>query len=150
LCETIGGIGLIFTGSHALDTGSAVGPALAEALGMAFLGSAVTCEVEGQVVRIVRKDTSAQGHYNAFEADLPAVVTFTRDAPALRYPHGGAIIDSYRKPDAIETWSLVDLGLSENDAQPVIVERGQSFPPEREFGKETTVEEMAKIMNNEQ
>ncbi|MEK7277591.1 MAG: hypothetical protein AAB427_09600 [Chloroflexota bacterium] len=150
LCETIGGIDLICAGDSALDSGVAIGPALAEALGVAFLANALECSVEGNVVRIVRKDGAVQRLHSAYEADLPAVVTFTRDAPALRYPHGGAIIDSYRQPDAIETWSLVDLGLSETDAQPVIVERGQSFPPEREFGKETTIEEMAKIMNNEQ
>lgn len=150
LCETIGGIDLICAGDSALDSGVAIGPVLAEALGVAFLGNAVECSVEGNVVRIVRKDRAVQRPYSAYEADLPAVVTFTRDAPALRYPHGGAIIDSYRQPDAVETWSLVDLGLSETDTQPIIVERGQSFPPEREFGKEATVEEMAKRMNNEQ
>ncbi len=146
LCETIGGIDLICAGDSALDSGVALGPALAEALGVAFLGNAVECSVEGKVVRITRGDGAVHRRYHAYEADLPAVVTFTRDAPALRYPHGGAIIDSYRQPDAVETWSLVDLGLSETDAQPIIVERGQSFPPEREFGKETTIEEMAKTM----
>ena len=142
LCETIGGIDLICAGDSALDSGVAIGPALAEALGVAFLGNAVECAVEGNVVRIIRRDSPAGRLYQAYEADLPAVVTFIRDAPALRYPHGGAIIDSYRKPDAVETWSMVDLGLSETDAQPVIVERGQSFPPEREFGKEATIEEV--------
>ena len=144
LCETIGGIDLICAGDSALDSGVAIGPALAEALGVAFLGNAVECSVEGNVVRIIRRDVLAPTGrlHHAYEADLPAVVTFTRDAPAPRYPHGGAIIDSYRKPDAVETWSMVDLGLSETDAQPVIVERGQSFPPEREFGKEATIEEV--------
>ncbi len=148
LCETIGGIDLICVGDSALDSGVAIGPALAEALGVAFLGNAVECTVEGHVVRIIRTGLAAStaGLYQAYEADLPAVVTFTRDAPALRYPHGGAIIDSYRQPDVVETWSIVDLGLTESEAQPNIVEQEKSFPPDREFGKETTVEEMAKLL----
>lgn len=146
LCDSLGDVDLILTGDSALDTGEAVGPQLAERVNMAFLGNAVQCAVEGAVVRIVRRDGRA---YNGVEADLPAVVTVTRSGPAPRYPHGGAIIEMYRDPEAVEVMTPADLGLDDSALQPAVVERGQSFPPEREFGKQMTVEEIAARMNNE-
>ncbi len=151
LCDSLGDVDLILTGDSALDTGEAVGPQLAEMVNMAFLGNAVQCTVEGTVVRIVRRDVrdAMQRAYNGVEADLPAVVTVTRSGPTPRYPHGGAIIEMYRNPEAVEIMTAADLGLDDSALQPAVVERGQSFPPEREFGKQMTVEEIAKRMNNE-
>jgi len=143
LCEHIGGVDLLITGDSALDTGISLGPRLSEALNFAYLGSAVQCVVEGSAVRIVRRDDPAGRLYNAYEAALPAVVTVTRAGSAPRYPHGGKIITTYRDANAVETIPLSDLGLSESDLQPVAVERGQSFPPEREFGRQVSVEEIA-------
>ncbi len=144
LCDSLGDVDLILTGDSALDTGEAVGPQLAEMVNMAFLGNAVQCTVEGTVARIVRRDVAMQRLYNTVEADLPAVVTVTRSGPTPRYPHGGAIIEMYRNPEAVESMTAADLGLDDSALQPAVVERGQSFPPEREFGKQMTVEEIAK------
>ena len=143
LCNPIGGVDLLITGDSALDTGISLGPRLSEALNFAYLGCAVQCAVEGSTVRIVRRDDPAGRLYNAYEADLPAVVTITCEGPAPRYAHGGKIITTYRDANAVETIPLSDLGLSESDLQPVAVERGQSFPPEREFGRQVSVEEIA-------
>ncbi len=145
LCDSLGDVDLILTGDSALDTGEAVGPPLAEMVNMAFLGNAVQCTVEGTVVRIVRSGVrdARQRVYSGVEADLPAVVTVTRSGPTPRYPHGGAIIEMYRNPEAVEFMTAADLGLDDSAMQPAVVERGQSFPPEREFGKQMTVEEIA-------
>lgn len=143
LCNspTLGGFDLILTGDSALDTGAAIGPRLAESLNLAFLGNAVQWSLEGNVIRIVK---AVGKEFHAYEAGLPAVVTLSRNAGvATRYAHGGNIITTYRDPEAVETMTLADLGLSEADLQPALAERGQSFPPEREFGKQASLEEIA-------
>ena len=148
LCNspTLGGFDLILTGDSALDTGAAIGPRLAEALNFAFLGNAVHCSLAGNVIRVVK---GGGKELQAYEADLPAVVTLNRNAAvATRYAHGGNIITTYRDSDAVETMTLADLGLSEADLQPALAERGQSFPPEREFGKQVTLEDVADVLKN--
>jgi electron transfer flavoprotein beta subunit len=148
LCNspTLGGFDLILTGDSALDSGETVGPRLAESLNLAFLGNAVECSLEGNVIRVVK----AHGkEFHAYEADLPAVVTVSRNAAvAARYAHGGNIIATYRDSEAVETMTLADLGLSEADLQPALAERGQSFPPEREFGKQVTLEDVAGVLKS--
>lgn len=140
LATHLGDIDLILTGGSALDTGENIGAQIAEQINFAYIGGAVKCEVENNVVCVVRGDVAVQRLYNGYECDLPAVVTFSREAPSLRYAHGGDIIIAYRDKNAVETISADDLGLT--DLQPV-VERGQSTPPEREFGKQVSVDEVA-------
>ncbi len=146
LINHLGDIDLILTGGSALDTGENIGAQIAEGLNFAFIGGAVKCTIENNVVRATRKDDPAGRLYNNYECDLPAVVTFSREAPSLRYAHGGDIIIAYRDKNAVETMSADELGLA--DLQPVVVERGQSTPPEREFGKAVSVEDAAKIIGN--
>lgn len=141
LIEHLGGVDLISNGHLTLDTGLSSGPWMAEALGWPYLGEAVDCTITEHTARIVRKE--ADGTYQAYEADLPAVVTFTSMGPQPRYAHGGQIIVAYRDPQAFETITLPDLGLGDVEAQPTTIERGQSFPPEREFGKQVSVAELA-------
>ena len=140
LINNIGDIDLILTGDSALDTGESIGAQIAEQINFAFIGSAVTCKVENNVMRAIRKDDPL---YSGYECDLPAVVTFSREAPALRYAHGGDIIIAYRDQNAVEMINADVLGTS--DLQPVVVERGQSTPPEREFGKQISIEDVAKV-----
>jgi electron transfer flavoprotein alpha/beta subunit len=138
LINNIGDIDLILTGDSALDTGEDIGAQIAEQLNFAFIGNTVTCKIENNVAQIVK----ARGkEFHGYECDLPAVVTLSREAPSLRYAHGGDIIITYRDQNAIEMISVDALGLT--DLQPVIAERGQSTPPEREFGKQISVEEIA-------
>jgi electron transfer flavoprotein beta subunit len=141
LAQHLGDIDLILTGGSALDTGENIGAQIAEGLGVAYIGGAVKCEVENNVARATRKDDPASHLYNGYECDLPAVVTFSREAPSLRYAHGGDILIAYRDKNAVETIGADDLGLT--DLQPIVVERGQSTPPEREFGKQVSLEEIA-------
>jgi len=145
LVERLGGVDLILNGHRTLDTGLSSGAWLAEGLGWPYLGEAVSCNVQANVVQIVRRAEGSAG-YLGYEADLPAVVTVTSDGPKPRYAHGGDILVSYRDPNAYETVTMADLGLSESDSQPGTIERGQSFPPEREFGKQVSVEELAALI----
>ncbi len=148
LCGHLGGVDLVLLGSLTLDTGVSSGARLAEALGWPFMGEAVEVKVEGNIVRIVRRrgESRTRPDYEAFEADLPAVVTVTREGPAPRFAHGGNIIDVYRDPNAVETITPVDLGFSESDLQPATAERGQSFAPEREFGKQVSPDGISEII----
>jgi electron transfer flavoprotein alpha/beta subunit len=134
---------LVLNGHRTLDTGISSGAWLAEALGWPCLTEAVACSLTGNVVRIVQPESK---NYFAYEADLPAVVTVTRSGPSPRYAHGGDIILTYRDPNAYETLTLNDLNLTEADLQIVTAERGQSFPPEREFGKQVTVADIAAMI----
>lgn len=145
LINHLGGVDLIVNGHRTLDTGQSSGAWLAEALGWPYLGEAVECSLQENVVRIVRQTGTT---YSGFETDLPAVVTVTRDGPQPRYAHGGDIITAYRDLNAHETLTVDDLNLTEADLQTVTAERGQSFPPEREFGKQVTVADIATMMRN--
>jgi len=161
----VGGVDLLLTGESTLDTGLMSGPRTAEALGWPIISGAVACSVEGNGLRAIRRDDAAslragrlpgdrpgdvppERLYNAYEADLPALVTFTREAPLTRYAHGGNIIAVYRDPKSVETVTLTDLGLADSGLQTVTEERGQSFPPEREFGKQVSLEEVAAMLKN--
>jgi electron transfer flavoprotein beta subunit len=167
----LGGVDLLLTGESTLDTGLMSGPRTAEALGWPIISNAVACSVAGNAMRVIRRDDPVgrlpvgrlpadrpgdvplrdvppEHLYNACEADLPALVTFTREAPLTRYAHGGNIISVYRDPKAIETLTLADLGLTDSDLKTVTEERGQSFPPEREFGRQVSVEEVAAMLKN--
>jgi electron transfer flavoprotein beta subunit len=167
----LGGVNLILTGESTLDSGIMSGPRTAEALGWPIVSGAVACSVAGNAMRVIRRDDPAgrlpagrlpagrpgdvplrdvppERLYNACEADLPALVTFTREAPLTRYAHGGNIIAAYRDPKAVETVTLTDLGLVDSDLATVTEERGQSFPPEREFGRQVSVEEVAAMLKN--
>ena len=159
LIHHLGGVDLVINGHRTLDTGVSSGAALAEALGWPYLGEAVECSVADPVVRIVRMGDGQGGPggrpdqgegkphpYEAYEADLPAVITVTRAGPAPRHPHGGNIIAMYRDPGAVETIPISDLGLTDSDMATVTAERGQSFPPEREFGKQAAVEDVAAVI----
>ena len=150
----VGGVDLILTGESTLDTGIMSAPRTAEALGWPIIGDAVACSMEGKTVRVIRRDVPVErlrddppGRlYNTYETDLPALVTFTREAPLTRYAHGGDIMAVYRDPEAVETLTLADLGLTDSDLATVTAERGQSFPPEREFGKQVSLEEIAAMI----
>ena len=155
LINYVGGVDLVVNGHRTRDTGISSGAWLAEALGWPYLGEAVECAVEGNAVRIVRKGDAwgrpYQGEgkphpYETYEADLPAVVTVTRHGPVPRYPHGGNIIAAYRDTNAVEAVPLDVLGLSDADLNTATAERGQSFPPEREFGRQVTVEDVAAMI----
>jgi electron transfer flavoprotein beta subunit len=146
LIRHLGGVDLVVNGHRTLDTGLSSGAGLAEALGWPYLGETVDCALEGGQVRAVRRVHPHQVRFEAWSAPLPAVVTVTQGGPKPRYAHGGDIISAYRDHQAVELMTLVDLGMVESDIAPRTDLRGQSFPPEREFGRAATVAEVAALL----
>jgi len=127
----LGDVDMVLCGDKAIDTGAGeVGPRLAEALGWPQVLGALDVTVVDGHVRAVRANGK---EYVTLEAGLPAMVTVSAGANKQRYPHGGRIMDSYRQYQP-EVWTASDLGLSEDELNPVMDNRGQSYPPERQRG----------------
>jgi electron transfer flavoprotein beta subunit len=136
------GVEMILCGDSALDTGENIAAPVAELLNFTYLGNAIACYLEGLSVRVVKMQNREP---RAYEGTLPAVITFARTAPALRLAHGGNIITAYRDLNAVETLTLAQLGLTEAPISTLSV-RDQTTPPEREFGKQVTLDELAKLI----
>lgn len=135
--DKLGGVDLVLCGDKALDSGAGeVGPRLAEALGWPqVLGALDVSVTDGQARAIVdSKSSGRQGNgYWGLEIELPALITVSAGANKPRYPHGARIMNSYREY-TLEVWTAADLGLSEDEIKPLVENRGQAFPPERQRG----------------
>jgi electron transfer flavoprotein alpha/beta subunit len=68
------------------------------------------------------------------EAALPAVVTVAPEAFLPRYAHGARIMSAYREWE-VQVWNAADLELAEAALTPLLVKRGESFPPPLEVGE---------------
>lgn len=128
--DKLGNVDLVLCGDKALDTGGEVGPRLAEALGWPQVLDALDVTVTDGRARAIKPNGAG---FVALEVGLPALVTVAAGANQPRYPHGGRIMQSYREYQ-LEAWTAADLGLSEDELKPLIDNRGQSFPPERQRG----------------
>ena len=127
----LGDVDLVLCGDKALDTGAGeVGPRLAEALGWPQVLGALDVSVADGHARAIKPDGKG---FVALQVGLPALVTVVAGANQPRYPHGGRIMQSYQQYQ-LEAWTAADLGLSEDELKPLMDNRGQSFPPERQRG----------------
>jgi len=143
--EHMGSAELIVLGADVLDADTAqVAPRLAAALARPLISAAHQITLIPTTVQGIARQADG---FHTLEADLPAVVTVSRDSNKPRYANAAHIMNMYRAPDAIERLSLADLGLSADDLQPVTDYRGDSFPAEREFGQVVGVGELAEILN---
>jgi electron transfer flavoprotein alpha/beta subunit len=106
----LGAFDLVFCGAYSADGSTAqVGPQIAELLGVPDLPYALALEVRGQVVRA---RCEVEGGETIYEADLPVVATFSRDANSPRLPSMRGIM---RVTEAsIERWTAADVGLAED------------------------------------
>ncbi|MFB3854630.1 MAG: electron transfer flavoprotein subunit beta [Vicinamibacterales bacterium] len=103
----IGSFDLVFCGAYSQDgSTSSVGPQVAELLGLPELTYAVGLDVEGSVVRAQCKVENGEATY---EAGLPALVTFDREANVPRPPTMTGIMRA--KQAEIVCWTTADLGL---------------------------------------
>jgi len=128
----LGPVDLVLTGSQSGDTGAGqVGPRLAEALGMAQVTPAYQVALAGDAVEVVR---GWQGGFARVKAPLPALVAVSPGGVKPRQPHGARIMNAYREWDVVR-WGVEDLELAEEDLQPQLAYRGQSFPPAPEIGE---------------
>ncbi|MEE8392600.1 MAG: hypothetical protein V3S14_17605 [Anaerolineae bacterium] len=142
--ERLGGADLILTGAVTMDTGqSQLGSRLAEALGCSQILNAWQVQADGGKVQAVTQLTSLPvgggggGGYVTIQADLPAVVTMLPGSLKLRYPDGARLVNVYKGvgeiAEALEQWDVADL-VDADTLKPLLEQRGQDFPPERERG----------------
>jgi electron transfer flavoprotein beta subunit len=127
---------LVFCGHRAVDDDeNQVGIMVAELMGIAHLGLAVSVEVDNGKVRIQRP---VEGARVTLEGKLPALVTFG-GAHAVwnpRYASLPGIMKAKKKP--LETKTIADLGLSPEDvgAQAARVKiTAMELPAERQAGR---------------
>jgi electron transfer flavoprotein beta subunit len=131
--EKIGEYDLILTGQRALDTGaSQIGPRLAEYLGLPqVLEVRKVSSLDNGTLRAKR---NWEDGYAEVEVSLPALLSIAPQANQPRYPHGARIMNAYREWK-VTTWSLADLGLSEEELSPLTRLQREAFPPERTLGE---------------
>ena len=127
---------LVFSGHRAVDDDeNQVGIMVAELIGIAHLGLAVSVEVDNGKVKIQRP---VEGARVTLEGKLPALVTFG-GAHAVwnpRYASLPGIMKAKKKP--LETKTIADLGLSPEDvgAQAARVKiTAMELPAERQAGR---------------
>ena len=103
----LGDVDLVLAGRQAADTDSgAVGPMIAELLGMPAITFAGEIEIRDGTVRVVRALGDAA---ETVEAPLPALVTVAHELGRVRKPGLRETMQAAKKP--IETWSAGDIGL---------------------------------------
>jgi len=103
----IGGADLVFCGGYSVDGSTAqVGPQIAELLGIPDLTHVVSLELAGHGLRAACK--VEEGTLVA-ECDLPALVTFDREANRPRLPTMPGIRRA--RAIAVISWNAIDLGL---------------------------------------
>ncbi|HZY43719.1 MAG TPA: hypothetical protein VFF70_03130, partial [Anaerolineae bacterium] len=113
-----------------LDTACGeVAPHLAEALGLPLILNAAKIEIKEQLLTA----TVHQSGFLNVESKLPAVVAIMAEAFTGKFANAWRLVDAYKKWN-VETWNISDLGLSEEDLQPLTVKKEDAFPPERQFG----------------
>ncbi|HZY46093.1 MAG TPA: hypothetical protein VFF70_15245, partial [Anaerolineae bacterium] len=128
--DKIGEVDLVLCGDRSLDTACGeIAPRLAEALNLPSILNAAKIEIKDQLLTA----TVHQSGFLSVESKLPVVVSFTAEAFTGKFANAWRLVDAYKKWD-VETWSISDLGLSEEDLQPLTVKKEDAFPPERQFG----------------
>ncbi len=146
--EKIGNVKLILCGDRSLDTACGeVAPRLAEALNLPSILNAAKISVkENSLTAIVHQIDARSGvlagavgedadgsNFVLFESKLPAVVSIVAEAFTGKFANAWRLVDAYKKWN-VETWSASDLGLSDEDVQPLTAKKEDAFPPERQLG----------------
>jgi electron transfer flavoprotein beta subunit len=104
----IGGVDLVFCGGYSVDGSTAqVGPQIAELLEIPDLTHVVSLELSGRALRAACK---VEEGTLAAQCDLPALVTFDREANQPRLPSMPGIRRARTLP--VISWSAADLGLA--------------------------------------
>ncbi|MEK4425793.1 electron transfer flavoprotein subunit beta/FixA family protein [Solibacillus sp. FSL K6-1523] len=100
---------LILAGNVAIDGGSGqVGPRVAEFLGINYVTTITSLEVEGKDVKIVR---DVEGDAEMIQTSLPILITAQQGLNEPRYPSLPGIMQAKKKP--LEELELDDLDLTE-------------------------------------
>jgi electron transfer flavoprotein beta subunit len=130
--EKLGGADLVLTGRESGDVGSGqIGPRLAQALGYAGVTNVYVLALGNGVTLATRRWGES---YASLEVEMPAVLSVAPEAFPIRYAHGARIMNAYRQW-GVTVWNSRDLKLNEADLVPLLVSRGESFPPPAEVGE---------------
>lgn len=142
---------LILAGNVAIDGGSGqVGPRVAELLGINYVTTITSLEVDGSSVKIVR---DVEGDSENIETSLPLLVTAQQGLNEPRYPSLPGIMKAKKKP--LEELELDDLDLNEDDVEAKTETIEVYLPAEKAAGRvlegeiADQVKELVHLLNSE-
>ena len=145
-------VDLIFAGNVAIDEASGqVGPRLATGLGMAYVTTIVSLEIDGDTVKI---DKDVEGDIEKIESKLPLLLTCQQGLNDPRYPSLPGIMKAKSKP--LEELEMDDLDLDEEDVEPKTKTIDVFLPAEKQAGRilegeaEDQVLELVSLLKNEE
>ena len=144
-------VDLILAGNVAIDGGSGqVGPRLADLLGINYVTTITSLEIDGTNVKIVR---DIEGDSEVLETSLPLLVTAQQGLNEPRYPSLPGIMKAKKKP--LEELELDDLDIDEDDVE-VKIEAVEIFlPPQKAAGRvlagelQAQVKELVNLLHTE-
>ncbi|MFS0672989.1 electron transfer flavoprotein subunit beta/FixA family protein [Ornithinibacillus sp. 179-J 7C1 HS] len=144
-------VDLILAGNVAIDEASGqVGPRLAERLGINYVTTITSLEIDGDTVKI---DKDVEGDVEKIETSLPLLVTCQQGLNEPRYPSLPGIMKAKKKP--LEELEIDDLDLDEDELEPKTKTVEIFLPPEKEAGRvlegeiEDQVKELVSLLRNE-
>ncbi|GAB3064832.1 electron transfer flavoprotein subunit beta/FixA family protein [Virgibacillus ainsalahensis] len=142
---------LILAGNVAIDEASGqVGPRLAESLGIPYVTTITSLNIDGETVNI---EKDVEGDVEIIETSLPVLVTCQQGLNEPRYPSLPGIMKAKKKP--LEELEIDDLDLDEDELEPKTKTIDIYLPPEKEAGKvlegevEDQVKELVSLLKNE-
>ena len=142
---------LILAGNVAIDGGSGqVGPRLADLLGINYVTTITSLEIEGTTAKIVR---DIEGDSEVLETSLPLLVTAQQGLNEPRYPSLPGIMKAKKKP--LEELELDDLDIDEDDVELKVETVEIYLPPQKAAGRvlegdlSTQVKELVSLLHNE-
>lgn len=122
---------LILAGNVAIDGGSGqVGPRLADLLGINYVTTITSLEIDGETVKIVR---DIEGDSEVLETSLPLLVTAQQGLNEPRYPSLPGIMKAKKKP--LEELELDDLNIDEEDVELKVETVEIYLPPQKAAGR---------------
>jgi len=142
---------LILAGNVAIDEASGqVGPRLATRLGIPFVTTITSLEIDNDTVKI---DKDVEGDVEKIETTLPLLVTCQQGLNEPRYPSLPGIMKAKKKP--LEELEIDDLDLDEDELEPKTKTVEIFLPPEKEAGRvlegeiEDQVKELVTLLKDE-
>lgn len=142
---------LILAGNVAIDEASGqVGPRLAERLGISFVTTITSLEIDGDTACI---DKDVEGDVEKIETALPILVTCQQGLNDPRYPSLPGIMKAKKKP--LEELEIDDLDLDEDELEPKTKTIDIFLPPEKEAGRvlegevDEQVQELISLLKDE-
>ena len=142
---------LILAGNVAIDGGSGqVGPRVADLLGINYVTTITSLEIDGTNVKIIR---DIEGDSEELETSLPLLVTAQQGLNEPRYPSLPGIMKAKKKP--LEELELDDLDIDEEDIEAKTETIEIFMPPAKQAGRilqgdvSDQVTELVQLLRNE-